>query len=67
MREREAAAGNVAVVAHDGIIRLFLCNVLGIPVWERFGMKVEPGGITELDWDARRGRWNLVRFNQAAG
>jgi probable phosphoglycerate mutase len=67
MRDRQTTEGNHVVVAHDGIIRLFLCRVLGIPVWERFGMKVEPAGITELEWDAARGRWNLVRFNQVVG
>ena len=67
MREREGASGNALVVTHDGIIRLFLCRVLDIPVWRRFGMKVDPAGITELAWDPVRGRWDLVRFNQVVG
>jgi broad specificity phosphatase PhoE len=64
MRDQEANAGDLLVVAHDGIIRLLLCRVLGIPVWRRFGMKVDPVGITELEWDAGRRTWTLVRFNQ---
>jgi broad specificity phosphatase PhoE len=64
MREQEDRAGNLLVVAHDGIIRLFVCHVLGIPVWRRFGMKIDPAGITELAWDPKRRRWDLVCYNQ---
>ena len=67
MREREGGAGNLLVVAHDGIIRLFVCRVLGIPVWRRFGMKIDPAGITELEWDAARRSWDLIRYNQVIG
>ena len=67
MREREEAGGNLLVVAHDGIIRLFVCRVLGIPVWRRFGMKIDPAGITELEWDAARRSWDLIRYNQVIG
>jgi broad specificity phosphatase PhoE len=64
LREQEDRTGNLLVVAHDGIIRLFVCHVLGIPVWRRFGMKIDPVGITELAWDPPRRRWDLVRYNQ---
>jgi broad specificity phosphatase PhoE len=67
MREREEDSGNRLVVAHDGIIRLFVCRVLGIPVWRRFGMKIDPAGITELEWDAARRSWDLIRYNQVIG
>ncbi|HSV92813.1 MAG TPA: histidine phosphatase family protein, partial [Desulfobacterales bacterium] len=64
LREQEDRTGDLLVVAHDGIIRLFVCHVLGIPVWRRFGMKIDPAGITELAWDPRRRRWDLIRYNQ---
>jgi len=64
MREQEARTSDLLVVAHDGIIRLFVCHVLGIPVWRRFGMKIDHAGITELAWDPARRRWDLIRFNQ---
>jgi broad specificity phosphatase PhoE len=64
MREQEDRTGNLLVVAHDGIIRLFVCHVLGIPVWRRFGMKIDPAGITELAWDPSRRKWDLIRYNQ---
>ena len=67
MREREEGGGNPLVVAHDGIIRLYVCRVLGIPVWRRFGMKIDPAGITELEWDAVRRSWDLIRYNQVIG
>jgi broad specificity phosphatase PhoE len=64
MREQEDRTGDLLVVAHDGIIRLFVCHVLGVPVWRRFGMKIDPAGITELAWDPARRRWDLIRYNQ---
>ena len=64
LREQEDREGNLLVVAHDGIIRLFVCHVLGIPVWRRFGMCIDPTGITELAWDPPRRRWDLIRYNQ---
>jgi broad specificity phosphatase PhoE len=67
MQEREEGGGNLLVVAHDGIIRLYVCRVLGIPVWRRFGMKIDPAGITELAWDAARRSWDLIRYNQVIG
>jgi hypothetical protein len=27
-------------------------------------MKIDPAGITELAWDPRRRRWDLIRYNQ---
>ena len=65
--EQEDRTGNLLVVAHDGIIRLFVCRVLGIPVWRRFGMKIDPAGITELSWDVARRSWDLIRYNQVIG
>ncbi len=65
MREQEDRTGNLLVVAHDGILRLYVCHVLGIPVWRRFGMMIDPAGITELAWDATRRKWDLIRYNQA--
>ncbi len=67
IREREEGGGNLLVVAHDGIIRLFVCRVLGIPVWRRFGMKIDPAGITELERDTARRSWDLIRYNQVIG
>jgi broad specificity phosphatase PhoE len=64
MKEQEERTGNQLVVAHDGIIRLYVCHVLGIPVWRRFGMAIDPTGVTELAWDPARRRWDLIRYNQ---
>lgn len=64
MSGQEDRTGNLLVVAHDGIIRLFVCSVLGIPVWRRFGMMIDPAGITELAWDPARRKWDLIRYNQ---
>lgn len=57
---------DILVVAHDGIIRLLVCFVLGLPVYRRFSFQVDPASITEIEWDRAGGCWRLIRFNQSA-
>ncbi len=49
---------------HDGLIRLLCCHVLGLPVYQRFRLRVETCGIMELDWPDENDSPILVRFNQ---
>ncbi len=55
---------NVIVVAHDGLIRLLMCHVTGMPVSGRWNFIVDYGGITEIFYEPEFGSWKLVRFNQ---
>lgn len=54
---------NVAVFTHEGYIRLFLCNVLGLEVFRRYRFRVDFGGVTELEYLKDRGEFRLVRAN----
>jgi broad specificity phosphatase PhoE len=54
---------DLAAYTHDGLVRIAACLVLGLPPWERRRLRAETCGITELEWDEGRGRWDLVRLN----
>jgi len=55
---------DILLVSHDGLIRLMLCAVLGLPVYRRGDFRVDLCGLTELSFDNDRNRWQLLRFNQ---
>jgi len=54
---------NVLVVSHDGLIRVCMCFLLGIPVFHRGDFKVDLFGLTEIGYQVDVGRWKLLRFN----
>lgn len=54
---------NAAVFTHEGFIRLFLCNILGLEVFRRYRFRVDFGGVTELEYLEDRGEFRLVRAN----
>ena len=56
--------GNILVVTHDGLIRLLVCHVLDLAVYQRFNLKVDTASVTEIDWDETDRRWKLIHFNQ---
>jgi broad specificity phosphatase PhoE len=58
---------NILVVSHDGLIRLWMCYLLGLPVFRRGGFQVDLCGLTELDYLEDEQRWKLIRFNQVVG
>jgi broad specificity phosphatase PhoE len=63
--EKKDSAENFLVVTHDGLIRLLVCHVLGLPAHWRFKFKVDTASVTEVDWNESGDRWKLIRFNQA--
>jgi broad specificity phosphatase PhoE len=66
-KRRQHAGENILVVSHDGLIRLWMCHVLGIPVYSRGDLQVDLCGLTELIFRENEERWKLVRFNQVFG
>jgi broad specificity phosphatase PhoE len=58
---------NILLVCHDGLIRLMLCTLLGLPVYRRDDFHVDFCGLTELRYQEEYRQWQLVRFNQACG
>lgn len=64
IQEHTAQEDDILIVAHDGIIRILVCYVLGLPVHQRYRFQVDTASITEIEWDANKGIWKLIRFNQ---
>lgn len=56
-------AENVAVFSHEGYIRLFLCNILGLEVFRRYRFRVDFGGVTEMEYLNDHGEFRLIRVN----
>jgi broad specificity phosphatase PhoE len=56
--------GDIVVIAHDGIIRLLICHILGMPVYHRFSFQLDTAGVTEIEWHPERSAWKLIRYNQ---
>ena len=55
---------NLIIVAHDGLIRLLMCHVTGLPASGRWNFLVDYGGMTQIFYEPAFGTWKLVRFNQ---
>ena len=65
IKEQINQEGNILIVTHDGIIRILICYVLGLPVYSRFSLQVDTASISEIEWDKTKNRWRLIRFNQS--
>jgi broad specificity phosphatase PhoE len=63
-KQRQHRGENILVVSHDGLIRLWMCHLLGIPVYKRGDFQVDLCGLTEVQFLEDEGRWKLIRFNQ---
>jgi broad specificity phosphatase PhoE len=61
--EMQKQGEDLILVSHDGLIRLMLCFLLGIPVYRRWDFQVDTCGITELVYQPDFERWKLIRFN----
>ncbi len=55
---------NIIIVSHDGLIRICMCYILGLPVFHRGDFTVDLCGITEIEFQEDVKRWKLLRFNQ---
>jgi broad specificity phosphatase PhoE len=54
---------NIVIISHDGLIRVCMCHILGLPVFHSGDFKVDLCGITEIEFQADVQRWKLLRFN----
>jgi broad specificity phosphatase PhoE len=52
---------NIVFFTHDGFIRILLCNILGLPVYNRYKFRCDYCGITELIYT--NDEWNINRIN----
>jgi broad specificity phosphatase PhoE len=54
---------NIIIVSHDGLIRICMCYILGLPVFHRGDFKVDLCGITKIEFQEDIKRWKLLQFN----
>jgi broad specificity phosphatase PhoE len=66
-KQRLHAGGNIIVVSHDGLIRLWMCHLMGLPVYRRGDFQTELCGLTEVNFLEDENRWKLIRYNQSCG
>jgi broad specificity phosphatase PhoE len=55
---------NIVVVSHEGLIRLLVCHILGLPVYARWNFQFDFCGIMEITYQPDFRAWKLLRFNQ---
>ena len=66
-KRQQHADEQIIAVAHDGLIRLLMCTILGLPVTKRWDFRIDFGGIVEITYQPKYDAWKLIRFNQACG
>jgi probable phosphoglycerate mutase len=57
-------AESIILVSHDGLIRLLMCYILNIPVFNRWNFHIDTCGIMEVIYQRDFNAWKLIRFNQ---
>lgn len=55
---------NILLVSHEGLIRLLVCHIMNLPVYQRWNFQVDFCGITEIAYQPDYRMWKLIRFNQ---
>ena len=63
-KRQQYSSGNIILVSHDGLIRLLMCYLVNIPVYNRWDFQVEPCGLMEICYQPDFEAWKLIRFNQ---
>jgi broad specificity phosphatase PhoE len=66
-KRQQHDSADVLLVSHEGLIRLLMCTILGLPVYQRWRFHYDFCGITEISYQPAYGTWKLMRFNQVSG
>lgn len=64
-KRRERTGESIILVSHDGLIRSLVCGILNIPIYQRWNLQTDFGGITEIAYQPEFKTWKLIRFNQS--
>lgn len=54
--------GNILIIAHAGVNRVILSNILSIPLYDIFKINQEYGCVNELSWDEKHSSWLQKEF-----
>ena len=63
--EKADPAKNIILVSHEGIIRCFIAELLGIPAFRRFLFVMDTACTAELGWEEDHKAWRLLRMNNS--
>jgi broad specificity phosphatase PhoE len=63
-KRQQNNSSDIILVSHDGLIRLLMCYLMGIPVYKRWNFQVDTCGIMEISYQPEYQEWKLIRFNQ---
>jgi broad specificity phosphatase PhoE len=55
---------NIVLVSHEGLMRILMCHLMGLPVYQRWNFQVDFCGIMEIVYQPDYQVWKLLRFNQ---
>jgi len=58
-----STSNNSILVAHDGIIRILICIILGLPTYMRHKFKIDLASVTICDYDDELRCWRLNQIN----
>jgi broad specificity phosphatase PhoE len=64
IREKQRTDKNLIIVCHEGLIRLWICHILGLPVYQRWDFRVDSCGTMEIEFEQAYEKWRIIRFNQ---
>jgi broad specificity phosphatase PhoE len=63
MEEKQKVGEDILMLSHDGLIRLLMCTILGLPVYRRWEFRVDTCGIMEIEYQPEYAGWKIIRFN----
>ena len=63
-KRRVHSTESIVLVSHEGLIRLLMCHIMNIPVYNLWNFHVDFCGIMEITYQPDYEAWKLIRFNQ---
>ena len=65
-RRPQHPAEDILIISHDGLLRTWMCTLMGLPVYRRGDFEIDFCGLLEIQYQEEYGRWKLIRFNSPA-
>ncbi len=64
-KRKQHEGQNVVMISHEGLLRVWMCRLMGLPPYRRGDFQVDFCGLMEIEWQQEYGRWKLMRFNSS--
>lgn len=55
---------SIVLVSHEGLMRLLMCHIMNLSVYQRWNFHVDFCGIIEIYYQPDYKAWKLIQFNQ---